>query len=151
MCFLFAFRCFFKKARKNFHESVTVASAESILGKGETNDQMKGTSLGEFEELVLLAVGMLFDDAYGLAILDRLQEQTGRDMMISSVHKSLVRLEEKGYLKSRMGGATTNRGGREKRLYTLTHAGVRVLSETRELRNNMWKQVPKIVWEGGKI
>lgn len=69
--------------------------------------------------------------------------------MISSVHKALVRLEEKGYLKSRMGGATTTRGGREKRLYTLTHAGKSVLTEMRELRNNMWEQVPKIVWEGG--
>lgn len=112
---------------------------------------MKGSSLGEFEELVLLAVGILFDDAYGLSVLDELQKQTSREIMISSVHKSLVRLEEKGYLKSRMGGATSTRGGREKRLYTLTPAGRRVLVEMRDLRNAMWKQVPKIVWEGGKI
>src|SRR5690349_24919833 len=104
---------------------------------------MKGTSLGEFEELVLLSVGILFDDAYGLAILDELEKQTDRSIMISSVHKTLVRLEEKGYLKSRMGGATSERGGREKRLYTLTHAGKAVLNEVRDLRNNMWKQVPK--------
>jgi PadR family transcriptional regulator, regulatory protein PadR len=110
---------------------------------------MKGTSLGEFEELVLLAVGILFDDAYGLAVLDELESQTGRAMMISSVHKTLVRLEEKGYLKSRMGGATSARGGREKRLYTLTTAGKGVLAEMRELRNRMWNQVPKIVWAGG--
>jgi DNA-binding PadR family transcriptional regulator len=64
---------------------------------------MKGTYLGEFEELVLLSVGILFDDAYGLAIVDELEKQTGRNVMMSSVHKSLVRLEEKGYLKSRMG------------------------------------------------
>lgn len=109
---------------------------------------MKGSSLGEFEELVLLAVGILFDDAYGLAILDELQKQTGREIMISSVHKSLVRLEEKGYVKSRMGGSTATRGGREKRLYKLTPAGTAVLAQMRELRNNMWKQIPKIVWEG---
>jgi DNA-binding PadR family transcriptional regulator len=71
--------------------------------------------------------------------------------MISSVHKVLVRLEEKGYVKSHMGGATETRGGRDKRLYTLTHAGKSVLNESKELRNSMWKQVPKIVWEGGKI
>jgi PadR family transcriptional regulator, regulatory protein PadR len=112
---------------------------------------MKGTSLGEFEELVLLSVGILFDDAYGLAILDDLQANTGRDIMISSVHKALVRLEEKGYLKSRMGGGSNVRGGRGKRLYTLTRAGVSVLNELRDLRNQMWQQVPKIVWEGGKI
>jgi DNA-binding PadR family transcriptional regulator len=112
---------------------------------------MKGTYLGEFEELVLLSVGILFDDAYGLAIADEIEQQTGRNVMISSVHKALVRLEEKGYLKSRMGGATESRGGREKRLYSLTRSGVSVLRESREMRNSMWKQVPKIVWEGGKV
>jgi DNA-binding PadR family transcriptional regulator len=111
---------------------------------------MKGTYLGEFEELVLLSVGILFDDAYGLAIVDELEKQTGRNVMISSVHKALVRLEEKGYLKSRMGGSTGMRGGRDKRLYQLTQAGKKVLAESRELRNDMWKQVPKIVWEISK-
>ena len=112
---------------------------------------MKGSSLGEFEELVLLSVGILYDDAYGLSILDELQKQTGRRIMISSVHKALVRLEEKGFLRSRMGGATATRGGREKRLYTLTPAAASALTEMRELRNSMWKQVPKIAWEGGEL
>lgn len=112
---------------------------------------MKGTYLGEFEEIVLLTVGILYDDAYGLAIVDELEKQTGRSVMISSVHKSLVRLEEKGYLKSRMGGSTETRGGRDKRLYTLTAAGAKVLSQSKEMRNSMWKQVPNIVWEGGKL
>lgn len=111
---------------------------------------MKGRYLGEFEELVLLSVGILFDDAYGLALVDELEKQTGRNIMISSVHKALVRLEEKGFLKSRLGGATETRGGRDKRLYTLTRTGVSVLHESREMRNAMWKQVPKIVWEGSK-
>lgn len=109
---------------------------------------MKGTYLGEFEELVLLTVGILFDDAYGLAILDELERQTGRDIMISSVHKALVRLEDKGYLRSRMGGATESRGGRDKRLYSLTHSGITVVNQSREMRNAMWKQIPKIVWAG---
>ncbi len=109
---------------------------------------MKGTYLGEFEELVLLSVGILFNDAYGLAILDELERRTKRSVMISSVHKALVRLEEKGYLKSHMGGSTETRGGRDKRLYELTQSGKKVLAESRELRNSMWKQVPKIVWEG---
>jgi PadR family transcriptional regulator, regulatory protein PadR len=108
---------------------------------------MKGTSLGEFEELVLLSVGILFDDAYGLAIVDELQKKTGRNIMISSVHKALVRLEDKGYLKSRMGGATSVRGGRDKRLYRLTPAGKAVLNEMRDLRNQMWNEVPKVAWE----
>ena len=109
---------------------------------------MKGTYLGEFEELVLLTVGILYDDAYGLAITDELERQTGRRMMISSVHKALVRLEEKGYLKSRMGGATETRGGRDKRLYKLTNAGINAANQARDLRNTMYQQVPKIVWKG---
>jgi DNA-binding PadR family transcriptional regulator len=112
---------------------------------------MKGTYLGEFEELVLLAVGILFDDAYGLAIVDELEKKTGRNVMMSSVHKVLMRLEDKGYLKSHIGGATQLRGGRDKRLYTLTQAGKKVLNRSKELRNSMWKEIPKIVWEGGKI
>lgn len=120
---------------------------EYFIGKGETNS-MKGTYIGEFEELVLLTVGILYHDAYGLAILDELEHQTGRTVLISSVHKALVRLEDKGYLKSRMGGATQERGGRDKRLYSLTQAGVKVVNESRELRNTMWKQAPRLLWEG---
>ncbi|HEY5747897.1 MAG TPA: PadR family transcriptional regulator [Chryseolinea sp.] len=112
---------------------------------------MKGTYLGEFEELVLLAVGILFGDAYGIAIIDELEKKTGRNIMISSVHKTLVRLEEKGYLKSHMGGGTQQRGGRDKRLYTLTHGGKKALQEAKELRNAMWKEIPKVVWETVKL
>lgn len=108
---------------------------------------MKGTNLGEFEELVMLTVGILFDDAYGLAITDELEKRTGRKVMISSVHKVLVRLEGKGYLKSEMGGASEVRGGRKKRLYNLTQPGKAVLRETKELRVSMWNHIPKIVWE----
>jgi PadR family transcriptional regulator PadR len=135
---------------KNFESLMQpFLSSRVLIGKGETNP-MKGTYLGEFEELALLAVGILADDAYGLAVVDELERQTGRTIMISSVHKALVRLEEKGYLKSKMGGATHARGGRDKRLYTLTPAGIKVLGQSRELRNAMWKQVPRIIWEGGK-
>ncbi len=112
---------------------------------------MKGSHLGEFEELVLLTVAILYDDAYGLSIIDKLEKQTDRKILISSVHKTLVRLEDKGYLKSHMGGATTRRGGREKRLYQLTQAGIMALNKVKELRNSMWKQVPKIIWQGGGI
>ena len=106
---------------------------------------MKGTSIGEFEELVLLSVGILYDDAYGLAIVDEIEKKTMRNVMISSVHKTLVRLEDKGYVKSRMGGKTNARGGRDKRLYTLTPAGISVLQEMKEVRNQMWKEIPRVV------
>jgi PadR family transcriptional regulator, regulatory protein PadR len=112
--------------------------------------QMKGTYLGEFEELVLLAVGMLSGNAYGLAVVDELEKQTGRNIVISAAHKALVRLEEKGYLRSKMGGGTETRGGRDKRLYTLTEAGIRTVNQSREMRNSMWDKAPRIIWEGGK-
>lgn len=125
----------------------------SSLDKGETNKhrKMKGTHLGEFEEVVLLTVGILSGDAYGLSITDELEKQTKRNVTISSVHKSLVRLEDKGFLKSYMGGATELRGGRAKKLYSLTIPGIRVLKQAKELRNSMWQQVPKVVWEGGDL
>lgn len=112
---------------------------------------MKGTYLGEFEELVLLTVGILNDDAYGLAITDELETRTKRNVTLSSVHKSLVRLEEKGFLKSHIGGATKERGGRAKKLYQLTNSGKNALHESKSLRNSMWNDVPQIVWEGGEI
>lgn len=110
---------------------------------------MKGTYLGEFEELVLLTVGILNDDAHALAIQKELENQSGRQPMISSVHKVLVRLEDKSCLTSKMGGATTERGGRRKRLYEMTAAGKNALAKSRELRNKMWDNVPQVVWEGG--
>lgn len=112
---------------------------------------MKGTHLGEFEELVLLAAGILSGDAYGLSITDELEKQTKRNVTISAVHKALVRLEGKGYLKSHMGGASDLRGGRAKKLYALTGMGARALKQAKEMRNSMWNQMPKVAWEGGKL
>ena len=122
-----------------------------LVGKSETNSyhcQMKGTYLGEFEELVLLTVGILNDNAYGLAITDELEVRTNRNVMLSAVHKSLVRLEQKGFLSSHMGAASSKRGGRAKKLYQLTASGKSALHESKSLRNHMWNDVPKIVWGG---
>lgn len=110
---------------------------------------MKGTYLGEFEELVLLTVGILYDDAHGISVQKELENQSGRKPMISAVHKVLVRLEDKGFLTSTLGGATTERGGRRKRLYEMTQAGKNALSASRELRNKMWDSIPQMVWKGG--
>jgi PadR family transcriptional regulator, regulatory protein PadR len=106
---------------------------------------MKGTYLGEFEEIVLLAVGILFDEAYGLNIKDAIEEQTGRNVTISAVHTALHRLEEKGFLKSRFGEASEMRGGKRKRLFSLTSAGVKSLRSVQELRAQMWSLIPKAV------
>lgn len=108
---------------------------------------MKGTNIGEFEELVLLTVGLLHLDAYGLAMVEELKSQSKRNVTLSAVHKVLIRLEKKGFLMSHIGGATKERGGRNKKLYTLTYLGKKVVNQTRDLRNQMWKSIPEVVWE----
>ena len=107
---------------------------------------MKGTNLGEFQELVMLTVGMLYDDAYGVSIKDEIEKQSGRKVTLSTIHAALNRLEDKGYLNSRMGGATEERGGRPKRLFRVTAYGKQVLEESREMRNRMWDMIPRIAW-----
>ena len=110
---------------------------------------MKGTYLGEFEEIVLLAVGILQDMAYGVSICKEIENQTGRAVNIGAVHTALHRLEEKGYVKSKFGEATEVRGGKRKRIFTLTSYGIKALREAQELRNHMWSQLPKVILQRG--
>jgi PadR family transcriptional regulator, regulatory protein PadR len=105
---------------------------------------MKGTYLGELEELVLLTVGILYPDAYGVAVMDEIEKQAGRSLNISAVHAVLTRLEEKGLLKSKMSEPTEERGGRRKRIFVMTAAGKRALEEANELRTQLYNQIPKM-------
>lgn len=105
---------------------------------------MKGAHLGELEELVLLTVGSLFEEAYGVAVMDELREKTGRDMNISAIHAVLRRLQEKDLLSSKMGGSTNERGGRRKRLFTLTKAGKLALDQSAAVRNSLYNKIPDI-------
>jgi PadR family transcriptional regulator, regulatory protein PadR len=105
---------------------------------------MKGSNLGELEELVLLTVGILFPDAYGVAVMDEIERRAGRTLNISAVHSVLTRLEEKGMLRSRMGDPSDERGGRRKRIFTLTAAGKRSLEEANELRTQLFNLIPKV-------
>lgn len=108
---------------------------------------MKGTYIGELEELVLLTVGILYKDAYGVAVMDEIERQTGRSLNISAVHAVLSRLEEKGLVKSQMSSPTAERGGRRKRIFLLTSSGKRALADANELRNQLFNQIPKVVWQ----
>lgn len=90
--------------------------------------------LGAFEELVLLAVGSLGDQAYGVAIKDLLRKAGGKKPSIGALHSALYRLEDKGFLKSWVGGATSDRGGRRKKYYTLTNLGKKTLEEAHQMR-----------------
>lgn len=105
---------------------------------------MKGNYLGELEELVLLTVGVLYPEAYGVAVMDEIEKQAGRSLNISAVHAVLTRLEEKGLLQSKMSDPTEERGGRRKRIFLLTAAGKRALEEANELRNQLFNQIPKM-------
>lgn len=104
----------------------------------------KGTYLGEFEELVLLSVASLADQAYGVAVMKYIRDETGRMVNISAVHEVLKRLQRKGLLKSKMGGATPERGGRRKRFFLLTAAGRKNLEESMRLRVQLYSRVPEL-------
>ena len=94
--------------------------------------------LGELEEIVLLTVATLGEDAYGVSIQRDIEERSSRSISIGALHSTIARLEEKGYLKSWTGGATTQRGGRSKRYYEVTHAGKKAVSEHKSLRDELW-------------
>jgi DNA-binding PadR family transcriptional regulator len=107
------------------------------------NQEMKGTNLGEFEELVLLAVAGSDQNAYSVAICDELSEHTERDVKLGVVHAVLNRLEEKGLIKSRLGEATAVRGGKRKRLYGLTALGKTALVKAKDMRDQLWARIPR--------
>jgi PadR family transcriptional regulator PadR len=100
--------------------------------------------LGEFEELVLTMVAALQEDAYGAAIADEIEERLKREVNLSAVHVTLYRLEDKGYIKSSMGGGTKERGGRRKRIFSVTSAGMAMLKAMKEARVDLWKLVPQL-------
>ncbi len=102
----------------------------------------KRVYLGEFEELVLLIVAMLGEDAYGVKITHEIIEQTKRNVRLNQVHSSLHRLEDKGMIISKMGNATHERGGRRKRIFTITAFGQQTLKEMKALRLHLWALLP---------
>ncbi len=104
---------------------------------------MQKLKLGNFEELILLLVGVLYDQAYSVAIVEEYKKQTGKNINISAIHTVLYRLEEKGFLESRLGESSGARGGKRKRLFFLTAFGVKALDEIQSLRDQLRYQIPK--------
>jgi PadR family transcriptional regulator, regulatory protein PadR len=103
---------------------------------------MVETRLGDFEEVILLITGILGDEAYALKIADDFKKQTNRSVSIGAVHSTLDRLETKGFVKSALGEATAIRGGKRKRIFTITALGKRVLKDAKDFRMSLWKQYP---------
>ena len=101
------------------------------------------TRLGEFEEVILLLVGILGKEAYAFKLAQEFESQTARAVSIGAVHSTLTRLEDKGFLSSEMGSATAERGGRRKRIYTITAYGRKILSAARDFKMGLWNQYPE--------
>jgi PadR family transcriptional regulator PadR len=102
--------------------------------------------LGEFEEIVMLTVGILYKEAYGVAIIDEMEQRLQRNVSIGALQTVLRRLESKGYLKSEFGEATNVRGGKRKRYFHLTTLGSRLLRETQDQRQQLFKAIPRVAF-----
>ncbi|MEM9324253.1 MAG: PadR family transcriptional regulator [Bacteroidota bacterium] len=104
---------------------------------------MKSVKLGNFEELVLLLVGALYNEAYSVNIVEEYQKQTGKKINVSAIHTVLYRLEEKGFLDSKMSEPTAERGGKRKRLFYLTPYAQRSLDELASIRARLRSRIAK--------
>jgi DNA-binding PadR family transcriptional regulator len=102
---------------------------------------MKDQHLGELEELALLIVVALGQDAYGVAVQRGLERDAQRRIALGAVYAALDRLERKGYVTSEIGEASPQRGGRRKRMFIATTAGIRALRATRRTRERLWQIV----------
>ncbi len=103
--------------------------------------------LGEFEEIVMLTVAILYEEAYGVAILREIEKRIGRQVSIGSLQTVLRRLEKKGYLVSEFGEATSKRGGKRKRFFKVTNYGKNTLQATKDQRLALWNAIPKIAFD----
>lgn len=108
---------------------------------------MKAYQLGEFEEIVLLTVAVLFEDAYGVSIRKEIIEKLDRKVSIGALQSALRRMEKKGYLVSVYGEATAVRGGKRKRFFRVTSLGMKALEYSKDVRLKLWESIPKIAFE----
>ena len=104
---------------------------------------MKSFQLGEFEEVVLLTVGILHGEAYGVSIKNEIESRLSRSVSLGALHTALVRLEEKGYIRAHEGEPTPERAGRPKRYVEITALGKRALDYTKATRDSLWNALPK--------
>jgi DNA-binding PadR family transcriptional regulator len=107
----------------------------------------KPNYLGEFELLVMLTVIRLGEGAYGVPVSREIERQTGRDVAFGTVYATLERLQKKGFVRSTLGDATPERGGRAKRYFRVTAAGLRTVRETKRSLVRLWQGLPEL--EGG--
>jgi len=104
----------------------------------------KKYALGEFEEVVMLTVGVLFGDAYGVAIKREIEKRLKRGVSVGALQSALRRLEDKGFLRSEFGESSAQRGGRRKRYFFITAYGKNVLQHSKDTRLKLWNDIPDI-------
>ena len=108
---------------------------------------MKKYQLGEFEEVVMLTVGILYKGAYGVSIKKEIESRLSRNVSVGALQTALRRLEDKGYLKSYDGEATEERAGRPKKYFQITALGKKAMEYSKTTRDELWKSIPKIALE----
>jgi DNA-binding PadR family transcriptional regulator len=105
---------------------------------------MKKYQLGEFEEVVMLTVAILYDEAYGVSIKNEIEARLSRNVSVGALQTALKRLEDKGYLKSREGETTQERAGRPKRYFVITALGKKAMEYSKTTREKLWEAIPKV-------
>ncbi|MEP1095479.1 MAG: helix-turn-helix transcriptional regulator [Cyclobacteriaceae bacterium] len=108
---------------------------------------MKKFQLGEFEEIVLLTVGVLYDEAYGVALKQEIENRLDRKVSVGAMQSALRRMEKKGYLASRLGEVNKKRGGKPKRYFTITSFGKQALEHSKDVRTDLWNSIPEVALE----
>ena len=107
---------------------------------------MKKFQLGEFEEVVMLTVGVLYKEAYGVSIKKEIETRLTRGVSVGALQTALKRLEDKGYLKSYDGEATEERAGRPKKYFQITALGKKAMEYSKSTRDELWSAIPKMAW-----
>ena len=105
---------------------------------------MRKYQLGEFEEVVMLTVGILYNNAYGVSIKKEIEARLSRNVSVGALQTALKRLEDKGYLRSHEGEATEERAGRPKKYFEITALGKRAMKYVKNTRDELWRAIPEI-------
>jgi len=105
---------------------------------------MKKYQLGEFEEIVILTIGILYKEAYGVAIKNEIETRLSRQVSMGAMHTALVRLEDKGYIKSFSGEGNEERMGRPRRYFQITALGKKAIDYSKNTRNELWNAMSKL-------
>jgi len=108
---------------------------------------MKKYQLAEFEELVILTIGILNNEAYGVSIKNEIESRISRSVSMGALHAALRRMEDKGYLKSYAGEVTEIRAGRPKCYFEITALGKKAMLHTKDTRDQLWNAIPKTIFQ----